>query len=146
MQVDSRRGQVRGQSSGTQDDAESKKLRTVGGLGVNLLQTFYVATLLVSSVVPEPPTYYATRSGIWLDPALVEAGRQRERELMQEFGVYERVLRSEARGKRVGAQWLHDDRCNDDGSMYVRARLVATQVAWEARSDCFASVSSLFAL
>ena len=36
------------------------------------------------------------------------------RELMQEFGVYERVLRGGARGKRVNAQWLHEERYDDD--------------------------------
>ena len=57
--------------------------------------------------------------------------------------MYERVLRGNVRGKRVRAQWLQDDRYHDDGEMFVRARLVAMEVAWEARSDCFAGAPSL---
>ena len=40
--------------------------------------------------------------------------------------------------KRVRVQRLDDYKRDVDGSVIVRSRLVAMQVAWEPRTDCFA--------
>ena len=81
---------------------------------------------------------YGTLSGELLDNDLVEAGRARERNLMQEFGVYERVRSIDALGKRVRSKWLDDYKIGEDGVRFVRSRLVAQEIAWDARSDTFA--------
>ncbi|CAK0863201.1 unnamed protein product [Prorocentrum cordatum] len=111
--------------------------------GVNPAQCVFAAMVIEVADVNVEASAHAARSGILLGPALVEAGRQRERGPTHEFGAHEHALRSEARGKRVGAQCLRDERHDDDGAMFARARLVAMQVAREAGSDCFAGARSL---
>ena len=122
-----------------------RALWTVGGLAVNILQQTVVAMMLISSVLPGKPVY-GHLSGELLDPVQVQEGRDKERAQMKEFGVYKRVLRSDAKGKRVRAQWLDDVKYNDDGTKFVRSRFVAMQVAWELRSDCFAGTPALLAV
>ena len=68
-------------------------------------------------------------SGVLLDPLLVQEGLKRERENMRTFGVYERVPRHQAVGKKVRVQSLNDCKRNLDRSVFVRDRLFAMQTA-----------------
>ena len=54
-------------------------------------------------------------SGEPLDQLLLHEGREKERENLRNFGVYERVPRHQAVGKRVRVQWLDDYKRNVDG-------------------------------
>ncbi len=137
MQVGSERVQVRGQSSGAQDDAESKEVRTVSGTGVNLVQSYYDSVMLMITMAPGVPSCYASRSDIWPDRPSTRKGRQCESELVNEFGVYEQVQEEENSGKSVGAQWLYDECYDDERKMYIRKRIEATRATRGARSDCF---------
>ena len=115
---------------------------TLGGKAINVVQTFMIAMMHVS-VAAVQGVYYGHRSGMPLDARLVEIGRAKERALMEELGVFKRVPRSEARGKKVRAQWLDDERTDESGQPAVRSRLVAMEVAWESRSDCFVGTPCL---
>ena len=45
-------------------------------------------------------------------------GRQKERENLRKFGVYERVPRHQAVEQRVRTQWLDENKRNADGEAY----------------------------
>ena len=65
---------------------DSKKIRTIGGLSVNTTSFFIVAALTINAAVGGG--VYGALSGELLDPDLVAAGRKKERELMDQFGVF----------------------------------------------------------
>ena len=115
-----------------------------GGWGMNVVET-YLAAMLHTTIAGAAvqATFYGHRSGERLDPELVAAGRAKERHQMDEFEVFRRVPSNAATGTRVRAQWLDDERTDSAGQPFVRSRLVAMQVAWEARSDCFAATPCL---
>ena len=75
--------------------ADSTRVRTIGGLAVNVASFCVVAAL--SAVLNKP--VYGTMSGELLDPEMVIAGRRRERDLMEKFEVFERFPAEQARGK-----------------------------------------------
>ena len=85
---------------------ESKRTRTVGGLAV-CVASLYIAALAIVSPVSQQ-SVYGHLSGAMLDPDLLNAGRKNERGKMNEFHVYDRVLLSDATGKRVRSKWLDD--------------------------------------
>ena len=105
---------------------ESKRRRTIGGLPVN------VSSLLIAACV-----VYGAITGELLDPVLVEQGRQKEREQIVKFEVYQRVPLYLAKGKRVKSKWVEDYKVVG-GSRIVRSRLVAMEFAWDTRYDTFA--------
>ena len=74
--------------------------------------------LLVNTTLPNVEVYEHL-SGELLDPLLVHESREKERENLRKFGVYERVLRHQAVGKIVRVQWLDDYKRNVDGSVFV---------------------------
>ena len=49
----------------------------------------------------------------------MQEGRERERENLGKFAVYERVPRHQAAGKRVRDQWLDNYKRNLDGTVIV---------------------------
>ena len=121
-----------------------RKSRTIGGLAVNVASHCIFVTMLTLSAIQGP--VYGTLSGELLDGDLVEAGRARELDLMKQFGVYERVRNTDALGKRVRSKWLDDYKIGEDGQRFVRSRLVAMEIAWDARSDTFAGTPPLKAV
>eukprot|EP00971_Amphidinium_carterae_P309557 6151771-Amphidinium_carterae.1 len=90
-------------------------------------------------------TVYGHISGEALDPKMLEAGRQREREQMERFNVFKRVQRVEAKGKCVRSMWLDDYKQGKDG-LIVRSRLVAMEFATDTRYDTFAGTPPLMAI
>ena len=102
---------------------ESKRRRTIGGLPVN-----------ISSLLVAVCAVYGALSGELLDPALVETGRQKERDQMSKSEVYRRVPLHSAKGKRVKSKWVEDYKVVG-GSRIVRSRLVAMEFAWDTRYD-----------
>ena len=122
---------------------DSKKVRTIGGLSVNATSFFIIAALTINAVVGG--SIYRALSGELLDPDLVTAGRRRERDLMEQFGVFERIPASQARGKRVRSKWAEYYKW-EQGHRIVRSRLVAMEIAWDARFDTFAGTPSLKAV
>ena len=112
---------------------------TIAGKWVNVLMQ---TAMMVMLVVPSGGIY-GQLSGELLDPLLVQEGRERERENLRKFGVYERVPRHHAAGERIRVQWLDDYKRNLDGTVFVRSRLVAMHVPWETRADCFAGTPAL---
>ncbi len=126
------------------DDTRAQRPKTIGGLCVNVASRAIFVAALAVAVVSGP--VYGALSGELLDPALVEEGRKRERDLMSQFGVYERVHASKAKGKRVRSKWLDDNRRDDAGQVFVRSRLVAMEIAWDARHDTFAGTPPLMAV
>ena len=130
----------------THQPVEAKRRKVgalaVSGRRVSVLQNFMVCALLVGATMLNGDVY-GHLSGELLDPLLVHEGREKERENLRKFEVYGRVPRMQARGKRVRVQWLDDYRTGPDNERFVRSRLVAMQIAWEARSDCFAGTPVL---
>lgn len=108
----------------------------IGGLGVDVLQQVMLVMMAAQSTL-EGNKIYGHLSGELLDNDLAVEGRAKERRQMDEFGVFYRVPRREARGKRVRAQWLDDYKTDADGRTCVISRRVAMQASWDARSDCF---------
>ena len=117
-------GPSSGMSSGSAPPPAAKRHKSVGGLAVNVA----LAAICVASVV------YGAVSGEPLCPELLADGRRRERELMDQFGVYEGVPLKDARGKRVKSKWV-DDYKGKGPERIVRSRLVAMEFAWDARYD-----------
>ena len=62
---------------------------------------------------------------------------------MTEFTIYQRAPRGQAKGKRVRAQWLDDRRYDNDGKMFVRSRLFATELVCDVRAGRFAGMPCL---
>ena len=91
-----------------------------------------VSPLLIAACV-----VYGALSGELLAPALVEKGRQKERDQMAKFEVYLRVPLHLARGKRVKSKWVEGYKAVGS-SWTVRSRLVAMEFAWDTRCDTFA--------
>jgi hypothetical protein len=119
-----------------------KAARTIGGLAVNVASRMIMVMALVSNFTG--PVCGAI-SGELLDPELVALGRKRERELMEQFGVFRRVSQKEARGKKVRSKWVEDYK-GSDGQRIVRSRLVAMEIAWDVRHDTFAGTPPLKAV
>ena len=128
---------------GITSPADSKKARNIGGLAVNATSFFILAALTINAVVGAP--VYGALSGELLDPDLVKAGRRRERELMEQFDVFERAPADQARGKRVRSKWVEDYKL-ENGKRIARSRLVAMEIAWDARFDTFAGTPPLKAV
>ena len=81
---------------------------------------------------------FGTLSGLPLPAQLVANGRARERLNMASHGVFDRVMRRDARGKCVRGKWRHDFKGEE-----VRCRFVAMQFAKEVRHYLFAGTPPL---
>ena len=99
---------------------------------------------MMCAALPAGPVY-GTISGELLDPDMVAAGRKRERELMEKFHVFDRVKAEDAKGNCVRSKWVEDYKDGEQGRI-VRSRLVAMEIAWDARSDTFAGTQPLKAV
>ena len=114
----------------------SKKSRiaplTTSGKWVNLLMQTATTAMPENATLPSGEVF-GNLSGELLDPRLAHEGRKKERENLRNVGVYARVPKHQAVGKRVGVQWLDDDKQDVDGSVSVRSRLKAMLITWETR-------------
>ena len=81
-------------------------------------------------------------------PKLVKEARAEEMKGFQEFGVYEHVLRSDAKaegGKKIGVRWVDINKGTKE-SPKIRSRLVGQEFAGkELRDDLFAATPPLAA-
>ena len=75
--------------------------------------------MLVNATLPSGDIYGHLCGEFFLDPLFVQEGRERERENLRKFAVYERVPRHQAAEKRVRDQWLDDYKRNLDGTVIV---------------------------
>ena len=122
----------------------AKRAKTIGGLAVNIASRAIMVMAATCAAMPAGPVY-GTISGELLDPNMVAAGRKRERELMDKFHVFDRVRSEDAKGKRVRSKWVEDYKDGEHGRI-VRSRLVAMEIAWDARADTFAGTPPLKAV
>jgi hypothetical protein len=53
---------------------------------------------------------------------------------MEKFHVLDRVKAEDAQSKRVCSKWVEDGKDGEVGRM-VRSRLVAIEIAWDARTS-----------
>ena len=89
---------------------------TIAGKCVNVSMQTAMMALLVNATLPNGEVYGHLR-GELLDPLFVHEGREKARTCVS-FGVYE-------------------------GHQAVEKRLLAMQIAWETRTDCFAGTPAL---
>ena len=122
----------------------AKRARAIGGLAVNIASGAIMVMAATCAAMPAGPVYGAI-SGKLLDPDMLAASRQRERELMDKFHVYDRVRSEDAKGKRVKSKWVEDYKDGEHGRI-VRSRLYAMEIPWDARSDTFAGTPPLKAV
>ena len=78
-----------------------------------------------------------------LDPDLVRAGRETEREATRYHHLHDRVYKSAARDKRERCLWLGEIGTGPDGKQFVRSRLAAMQFNLGERTDTFAGTPPL---
>ena len=88
---------------------------------------------------------YATKSGAVLDPQAVPAGRRKQLQAIEEQKAIILVPHDFplAGAKRTRSKWLDD---YSSSGTEVKTRLVATEVAYGNRDDCFAGAPPLKAL
>ena len=88
---------------------------------------------------------YATKSGAVLDPQAVAAGRRKQLQALEEQKAIILVPHDFplAGAKRIRSKWLDD---YSSSGTEVKSRLVATEVAYGNRDDCFAGTLPLKAL
>lgn len=98
----------------------------------------------IDEILPETHKMYGELSGRLLPRELVVKGRETECKRMLEFRVYIEVPEEEAKGHKViGCRWVQDMKAGDDGVEFVRARLVAQQVATGRLDEAFAPAPPL---
>ena len=109
-----------------------------GSVEPDVVRVNYVAT----ADLDWKPVYDAY-SGELLDPAMVRAGRDRERRNATEHGLYHRVRKADARGVKVRCMWIDSVKHDSQGKVFVRSRLVAMQFNNHERLDVFSGTPPL---
>eukprot|EP00971_Amphidinium_carterae_P329518 6462025-Amphidinium_carterae.1 len=65
---------------------------------------------------------------------------------MKAHQLYTRTPVRDVKGKRVRSMWLDSAKYDDSGALFVRSRLVATEVNYHERSDVYAGTPPLKAV